>query len=63
MRVWGLSASTDDQQIAGAIMKTGGGIFLWAVIIYIFFKKFASGFEYGNTLQALPADPRRRTDG
>jgi putative membrane protein len=48
VRVWGMSV-TVDQQLAGAIMKTGGGIFLWAVIIYIFFKKFASGFEYGNT--------------
>ena len=48
VRVWGMSVATD-QQLAGAIMKTGGGIFLWAVIIYIFFKKFASGFEYGNT--------------
>jgi putative membrane protein len=48
IRVWGLSV-VFDQQLAGAIMKTGGGIFLWAVIIYIFFKKFASGFEYGNT--------------
>ena len=48
VRVWGLSV-VFDQQLAGAIMKTGGGIFLWAVIIYIFFKKFASGFEYGNT--------------
>ena len=45
---WGLSV-VFDQQLAGAIMKTGGGIFLWAIIIYIFFKKFASGFEYGNT--------------
>ncbi|HYN33282.1 MAG TPA: cytochrome c oxidase assembly protein [Ilumatobacteraceae bacterium] len=48
VRVWGLSV-VFDQQLAGAIMKTGGGIFLWAVIIYIFFKKFASGFEYGTT--------------
>ena len=48
VRVWGMSV-TVDQQLAGAIMKTGGGIFLWTVIIYIFFKKFASGFEYGNT--------------
>jgi putative membrane protein len=48
VRVWGLSV-VFDQQLAGAIMKSGGGIFLWAVIVYIFFKKFASGFEYGNT--------------
>jgi putative membrane protein len=48
VRVWGMSVVVD-QQLAGAIMKSGGGIFLWFVIIYIFFKKFASGFDYGNT--------------
>jgi putative membrane protein len=48
VRVWGLSV-VFDQQLAGAIMKTGGGIFLWAIIIFIFFKRFASGFEYDNT--------------
>ncbi|TFH20277.1 MAG: cytochrome c oxidase assembly protein [Acidimicrobiales bacterium] len=48
IRVWGLSV-VFDQQLAGAIMKTGGGIFLWAIIIFIFFKRFASGFEYDNT--------------
>ena len=35
---------TADQQLAGAIMKTGGGIFLWTIVVYIFFKRFASGF-------------------
>ena len=29
VRVWGLSV-TDDQQLAGAIMKLGG-MFLWAI--------------------------------
>jgi putative membrane protein len=48
VRVWGLSV-VFDQQLAGAIMKTGGGIFLWTIIVFIFFKRFASGFEYGNT--------------
>ena len=31
VRVWGISA-TDDQQIAGAIMKIGGSMFLWALV-------------------------------
>jgi putative membrane protein len=44
VRVWGLSV-TDDQQIAGAIMKTGGAIFLWTIIIFIFFRRFAAGYE------------------
>ncbi len=48
VRVWGLSV-VFDQQLAGAIMKTGGGIFLWAIIVFIFFRRFATGFEYGNT--------------
>jgi putative membrane protein len=48
VRVWGISVATD-QQLAGAIMKTGGGIFLWTIIVFIFFARFASGFEYGNT--------------
>ena len=48
VRVWGLSV-VFDQQLAGAIMKTGGGIFLWTLIVFIFFRRFATGFEYGNT--------------
>jgi len=49
VRVWGLSV-VHDQQLAGAIMKTGGGIFLWAIIIFLFFRRFvASSFDYGNT--------------
>jgi putative membrane protein len=48
VRVWGMSV-VEDQQLAGAIMKTGGGIFLWTIIVFLFFKRFASSFEYGNT--------------
>jgi putative membrane protein len=48
IRVWGISV-TDDQQLAGAIMKIGGAAFLWSVTIYLFFKKFAAGFEGDNT--------------
>lgn len=43
VRVWGLSVTTD-QQIAGAIMKTGGSIFLWSIIIYLWFKRFSAGY-------------------
>jgi putative membrane protein len=39
---WGV---TEDQQLAGAIMKTGGSIFLWALVIFIFFKRFAHEYE------------------
>ena len=36
-RVLGLDAVTD-QQIAGLTMKIGGGLFLWAVITFLFFR-------------------------
>lgn len=48
VRVWGISI-TDDQQLAGAIMKLGGAAFLWGVTIYIFFRKFGAGHETENT--------------
>ena len=47
IRVWGLSVQ-HDQQIAGAIMKSGAGVFLWAVIIFLFFKRFAGGYHADN---------------
>jgi len=36
-RLWGISA-THDQQLAGLIMKLGGGMFLWLIIIVLFFR-------------------------
>ena len=41
LRLWGVSA-VEDQQMAGAAMKTGGGVFLWTIIIFLFFKRFAA---------------------
>ena len=41
VRLWGISA-TDDQQLAGAVMKIAGGLFLWAIVIYLFFRRFAA---------------------
>ena len=43
VRVWGLSVTTD-QQIVGAIMKTGGSIFLWSIIVYLWFKHFSADY-------------------
>lgn len=40
-RMFGLSVATD-QQLAGAIMKLGGGVFLWLLIIIIFFRYSAA---------------------
>ncbi len=42
VRLWGIGV-TSDQQLAGAVMKTAGGLFLWAIVIYLFFTKFAVG--------------------
>jgi putative membrane protein len=39
-RLWGISVTTD-QQIAGAIMKTGGSIYLWTIIIILWFTRFS----------------------
>lgn len=36
-RMWGISV-TSDQQAAGLIMKLGGGVFLWTLIIVLFFR-------------------------
>jgi putative membrane protein len=44
VRVWGVDVR-NDQQIAGAIMKIGGSVFLWTIVIYMFFKRFTAGFD------------------
>jgi len=41
VRVWGWSV-TMDQQLAGAIMKTGGSIFLWTIIVTLWFTRFSA---------------------
>lgn len=41
VRVFGWSVQVD-QQLAGAIMKTAGGFFLWGIVIYLFFTKFSA---------------------
>ncbi len=43
VRVWGLSVTTD-QQLAGAVMKSAGSLFLWTIIIVIFFRRFIGRF-------------------
>ncbi len=57
VRAWGLSV-TDDQQIAGAIMKLGGGIFLWTLVVYFFFRRFAADYSsehnYRRRRDAIP---------
>jgi putative membrane protein len=55
VRVWGLSVTTD-QQVAGAIMKTGGSIFLWSIIVFIFFRRFIGKF-FAEASYARPTEP------
>ena len=54
VRVWGLSATTD-QQLAGAVMKVGGSAFLWTVIIYLWFKRFSASHATDNTYRRVSA--------
>jgi putative membrane protein len=44
VRLWGISV-INDQQLAGAIMKTAGGLYLWAIVIYLFFTRFTKRYE------------------
>jgi putative membrane protein len=43
VRVGGISVLSD-QQAAGGIMKLGGSVYMWTLIIYIYFKRFMYGF-------------------
>ena len=54
VRVWGLSVTTD-QQLAGAIMKTGGSIFLWSIIVFLFFRRFIGRFFVEQTYKKADA--------
>ena len=62
VRVWGISA-TDDQQLAGAIMKIGGSIFLWTLVVFFFFKRFATTWKEDNSYRRGAADLRPGQDG
>ena len=44
IRVWGISV-LGDQQAAGGIMKLGGSVFIWAIIVFLFFKRFIGNFH------------------
>ena len=44
VRVWGIDV-INDQQVAGGIMKVGGTMFMWTLIVYMFFKRFSVGFD------------------
>lgn len=44
VRLWGIDVTTD-QQLAGAVMKVAGGLYLWSFVVYFFFRKFAAGYR------------------
>jgi putative membrane protein len=62
VRVWGVSV-IGDQQMAGAIMKTGGGLFLWAIIVFLFFKRVAAGYTTANTYKRTTKIPDAELTG
>jgi putative membrane protein len=47
-RVFGLSV-TDDQQIAGVLMKIGGSVYLWTLCTVLFFRRFMRNWEAENS--------------
>jgi putative membrane protein len=55
-RVFGLSVA-HDQQMAGMLMKIGGGFFLWTVITVLFFR-FATSKELDDRSSGVPLDRR-----
>jgi putative membrane protein len=67
VRVWGMTIG-EDQQVAGAIMKLGGTVFLWTIIVVIYFSRFARDWKReatyrrgvdGNGLPSAFAEPDR----
>lgn len=56
-RLWGTSV-VGDQQVAGLIMKIGGGLLLWTIIAVIFFKWSAK--EEAGTTEELEWDDFER---
>ncbi|MEO5902112.1 MAG: cytochrome c oxidase assembly protein [Ilumatobacteraceae bacterium] len=50
VRVWGLTV-TDDQQLAGAIMKIGGSAYLWGIVIFLWVKRFGTNWKEEATFR------------
>ncbi|HUR49751.1 MAG TPA: cytochrome c oxidase assembly protein [Acidimicrobiales bacterium] len=59
-RIWGISA-TADQQLAGAVMKIGGGIVLWGTIVVMFFRWSRAQERYRVQHPGAPADHEQLT--
>ena len=61
IRLWGISVASD-QQLAGAVMKLIGGMYLWAIVIYIFATQFAKGYGTRQDLRRPPEPPLTTED-
>ena len=59
----GVISPTDDQQIAGAIMKVGGGVFLWSIVVFVFFTKVASSYGESHDYRRGVQMPTARITG
>jgi putative membrane protein len=55
VRVGGVSVISD-QQAAGAIMKLGGSVFMWCVMIFLYFRRFITGFNEQQRDSYVPKD-------
>lgn len=53
VRVFGWSVAID-QQLAGAVMKLAGGVFLWTIVVFIFFKRFAIEYKGQHDYRRRP---------
>ena len=62
VRVWGIGPISD-QQAAGLIMKVGGGVFLWAVVITMFVRRFGKSPDAENTYRRRRESPSDATAG
>lgn len=62
VRVWGVSVA-NDQQMAGAMMKLGGSIFLWTIIVVMFVRTFVRTFRAENSTDYVrPEEPLTTAD-
>ena len=61
-RLWGIGVISD-QQLAGGVMKTIGSLFLWGIVIYIFFKKFAAEEGDSYDFKRRPGIPTAELTG
>ena len=60
VRLWGISAVEDQQTRRARSMKVGGGMFLWTIVVFLFFKRFAARHADGYDYRRGAHDARRR---